>query len=248
MKRREFIGLVGGAAVALNWPLGAEAQEAVKVKRISFLRVGPPPSAWIESLRQGLRELGYIEGQNIAIEFGLASSAPELPGVAAKLVRLKVDVIFASGTPPVMAANDAAGTIPVVFVAAIDPVATGLVASLARPGGNITGLTNTQADITGKLLQLLRELLPNLSRIAVMVRATSQASARYVEEAETAAWTLGVQLQILAVREPHELESVFSAAQGASAALLTDDAFHTPSSPYCRVGPKEPTAAHNHHE
>lgn len=102
-----------------------------------------------------------IEGQNIAIDFGLASSAPELPGVAAKLVRLKVDVIFASGTPPVMAAKDAAGTIPVVFVAAIDPVATGLVASLARPGGNITGLTNTQADITGKLLQLLRELLPN---------------------------------------------------------------------------------------
>ena len=135
IRRREFMGLAGGAAVALNWPLGATAQEAGKLKRIGFLRVGPPPSAWIEALRQGLHELGYIEGQNIAIEFGLASSAAELPDVAAKLVRLKVDVSFASGTPPVLAAKDAAGTIPVVFVAAIDPVVTGLVASLARPGG-----------------------------------------------------------------------------------------------------------------
>ena len=112
IRRREFMGLAGGAAVALNWPLGATAQEAGKLKRIGFLRVGPPPSAWIEALRQGLHELGYIEGQNIAIEFGLASSAAELPNAAAKLVRLKVDVSFASGTPPVLAAKDAAGSDP----------------------------------------------------------------------------------------------------------------------------------------
>ena len=227
MKRREFISFVGSGMVALRWPLGAQAQERGNVRRIGFLRVGPPPAAWIEALRQGLRELGHIEGQNIAIEFGLASSAAQLPDAAAKLVQLKVDVIFASGTPPLLVAKDAAGMIPVVFVAAIDPVATGLVANLARPGGNITGLTNTQADITAKHLQLLRELLPNLSRIAILVRATSQASARYVEEAETAAQTLRVQLQTFPVRDPQELEVIFSASHGLSAVLLTDDAMFT---------------------
>jgi putative tryptophan/tyrosine transport system substrate-binding protein len=105
-----------------------------------------------------------------------------------------VDVIFASGTPPLLAAKQAQGQVPVVFVAAVDPVATGLVASLARPGGQITGLTNTQADITGKQLQLLRELLPGISKIAVMVRAASEASARYLEEAAMAARALGAQL------------------------------------------------------
>jgi putative ABC transport system substrate-binding protein len=224
VKRREFISLIGGAT---TWPLAARAQQAGKVKRIGFLRVGPPSPAWIEGLRQGLRELGYIEGGNIAIEFGLASSVAQVPDVAAELVRLKVDLIFASGTPPVLAARDAAGTTPVVFVAAIDPVATGLVASLARPGGNVTGLTNTQADITGKQLQLLSELLPNLSRIAVMVRATSQANARYLEEAETAARSLGVQLQTLTLRAPEDLEEIFSAAQGASAVVMPDDAVFT---------------------
>jgi ABC-type uncharacterized transport system substrate-binding protein len=120
-----------------------------------------------------------------------------------------------------------ADTIPVVFVAAIDPVATGLVASLARPGGHVTGLTNTQADITGKQLQLLSELVPGISRIAVVVRAPSQASARYVEEAETAARRLGAQLQVLTLREPAELDAMFRAARGASAVVMTDDAVFT---------------------
>jgi putative ABC transport system substrate-binding protein len=226
LKRRELITLLGGAALALNWSLVAQAQEA-KVKRIGFLRVGPPPSAWIEGLQQGLRELGYIDGGNIAIEFGLASNVAQVPDVLAELINLKVDVIFASGTPPVLAARSAAGKIPVVFVAAIDPVATGLVVSLARPGGNVTGLTNTQADITGKQLQLLSELLPKLSRIAVMVRATSEANARYLEEAETAARSLGVDLQALTLRDPSDLEEIFNAAQGASAVIMTDDAVFT---------------------
>ena len=184
--------------------------------------------------QRGLRACGKdcgssanIEGGNIAIEFGLASSVAQVPEVAAELVRLKVDLIFASGTPPVLAARDIAGTIPVVFVAAIDPVATGLIASLARPGGNVTGLTNTQADITGKQLQLLSELLPNLSRIAVMVRAASQANARYLEEAEAAARSLGVQLQTLTLRAPEDLEEIFSAAQRASAVVMPDDAVFT---------------------
>jgi putative ABC transport system substrate-binding protein len=227
VRRREFITLLGGAAVALLDPDCALAQEARKVKRMGFLRMGPPPSAWLEGLRHGLRELGYIEGRNLTIEFGLAPNAAQVPDFAAELVRLKVAVILASGTPAVLAAKDAAGTIPVVFVAAIDPVATGLVASLARPGGNVTGLTNTQADITGKQLQLLMELLPELSRIAVMVRPTSHASTRYVEEAETAARALGAQLQILNLGDPIDLEEVLSTAQRATAVIMTDDAVFT---------------------
>jgi putative ABC transport system substrate-binding protein len=136
--RRAF---VTGTLTLLAAPLVAEAQQAGKVYRIGFLRVGPPPTAWIEGLRQGLRELGYLEGRNLAIEFGLASSAAQVPDIVAELVRLKVDVIVASGTPSLLPARDNAGKIPVVFVAAIDPVATRLVASLARPGGNVTGMT-----------------------------------------------------------------------------------------------------------
>ena len=229
MNRRKFIRFIGGVAVALCWPLRASAQQECKVRLIGFLRVGPPPPAWIEALRQGLRELGHVEGQNIAIEFVSPSDAAQLPEAATKLVELKVDVIFASGTPPLLVAKNAAGMIPVVFVAAIDPVATGLVANLARPGGNVTGLTNTQADITGKHLQLLKEVLPGLSRVAMLVRANSQASARYVEEAETAGRMLGVQLQIFSLRDPQQLKLIFSAAQGASAILVTDDAIFTAS-------------------
>jgi putative ABC transport system substrate-binding protein len=211
----------------LSAPAGVEAQQAGKVYRIGFLRVGAPPAAWIEGLRQGLRELGYLEGRNMVIEFGVASSAGQVPDVAAGLVRLKVDVIVASGTPSLLPARDAAGKIPVVFVAAIDPVSTRLVASLARPGGNVTGMTAMQADITGKRLQLLREMLPNLSRIALMVRATSQANALYVQETESAARALGVQVQILTPRGPGDIEGTISAAQGASALVVADDAVFT---------------------
>jgi len=207
-------------------PLAGEAQQASKVKRIGFLRVGPPPTTFIEGFRQGLRELGYLEGQNITIEYGLARSAAQLPDVAAELVRLKVDVLVASGTPSVLPARNATSTIPVVFVAAIDPVATGVVASLARPGGNVTGVTAMHADLTGKRLELLKELLPKLSRIAVLVR-DHPGHAQYVQEAELAARTLGAQLQVLAVRDPRDFEGAFSAARGASALLPVDDAVFT---------------------
>ena len=116
----------------------AEAQQSAKVHRLGILRVGTPPPSYIEPFRQGLRELGYVEGQNIIIEYGLGRSAEQIPEVAAELVRLKVDVLVASGTPSVLPARNATRTIPVVFVAAIDPVAIGLVTSLARPGGNVT--------------------------------------------------------------------------------------------------------------
>jgi putative tryptophan/tyrosine transport system substrate-binding protein len=226
VRRREFISILGGAAV--GWPLATHAQLPAKVYRIGILRVGPPPPSFIEPFRKGLRELGYIEGQNLTIEYGLANSAAQLPGIAAELVRLKVDLLVASGTPSVIPARDAANTTtPVVFVAAIDPVAAGVATSLARPGGNVTGLSAVHGDVTGKRLQILTELLPNLSRIAFLVRATSPATAQYVKEAELAAQTLRIELQILTVRDPTELESALSSAHSASALLVVDDAVFT---------------------
>jgi putative ABC transport system substrate-binding protein len=225
MDRRRFLltSLAGAFAV----PIGAGAQQGGHVNRIGFLRVGPPPAAWIEGFRQGLRELSYVEGQNIMLEFGLAQSAEQLPDMAAKLVRLKVDVIVASGTPSVLPAKNATRTIPIVFVAAIDPVAAGVTASLARPGGNVTGVTAMHADLIAKRLGLLRELLPKLSRFAVLARATSPATAQYVKEAELAAQTLGVRLHVVPVNGPGDLAGALRAIQGGSALVVADDAVFT---------------------
>jgi putative ABC transport system substrate-binding protein len=225
VNRRRF--LLASLAGALAAPLAAEAQPAGHVNRIGFLRVGPPPAAWIEGFRQGLRELSYVEGQNIMLEFGLAQSAAQLPDMAAKLVRSKVDVIVASGTPSVLPAKNATKTIPIVFVAAIDPVAAGVTASLARPGGNVTGVTAMHADLIAKRLGLLRELLPKLSRFAVLARATSPATAQYVKEAELAAQTLGVRLHVVPVNGPDDLAGALSTIQGGSALVVADDAVFT---------------------
>ena len=225
MERRTFLAMVSGSFLAA--PVAAGAQQAGKVHRIGLLRIGLPPPSFIEPFRQGLRELGYVEGQSIIIEYGLAESVAQLPEVAANLLRHKVDVLVASGTPSVVPARNATSTVPVVFVAAIDPVATGVVASLARPGGNVTGVSAVHADAIGKRLQLLKELLPKASRIALMVSATSPATAQYVKEAEVASRTLGIELQILQVRDPGDFEGAFSSAQRASALLQVDDAMLT---------------------
>ena len=153
MKRRAFIMLLGGAAMV--WPSTIYGQEASKVKRIGFLRVGPPPPSFIGPLQTALMKLGYVEGENFRFEYGLAKGVEELPDLAAELVRRNVDVLVASGTPAVIPARNATTAIPVVFVAAIDPVATGVVTSLARPGGNVTGFTAAFSDLTGKRLELL---------------------------------------------------------------------------------------------
>jgi putative ABC transport system substrate-binding protein len=226
MNRREIIKVIGGSAVAC-WPAAGRAQQAAKTKRLGFLRVGRPPESWLEGLRQGLRELGYVEGRDIAIELGLPASADGVAEAVAEFVRLKVDVILASGTPSLRPARDGSGTIPIVFVAAIDPVATGLVATLARPGGNVTGVTAMQAEIAGKRLELLREIFPNLSRIALLVRASSQANDQYMKETETAARALGVQVQVLSVSDATDLEGSISSAKGASALIVADDAVFT---------------------
>jgi ABC-type uncharacterized transport system substrate-binding protein len=208
-------------------PLAAGAQQAGRVYRIGFLRNGPPPKTFINGFRKGLRELGHEEGQSISIEYGLAPSADQLPGVAAELVRLNVDVILASGTPPVPAAKSATNAIPIVFVASIDPVATGIVASLARPGGNVTGLAGIHADLMGKRLELLREAVPRLSRVAVLSHAANPGNAQYIKQGELAAQALGLQLQIVAVRDAGDLERAYTEARRAGAVVQLDDVLFT---------------------
>jgi len=223
-----LIGLAVALAVGLAFaPLAAEGQQTGKVYRVGFLRNGPPPDTFIEGLRRGLRDHGYVEGQNISIEYGLADSADQLPSVAAHLIRLNVDVILASGTPPVPVAKSATQTIPIVFVASIDPVATGIVSSLARPGGNITGFVGVHSDLMGKRLELLREAVHRLSRVAVLSHATNPGNVQYLRQAEIAARALGTQLQLLAVRNAGDFERVFGEARGASALIQLDDVIFT---------------------
>jgi putative ABC transport system substrate-binding protein len=224
MKRRDFLALLGGAA---SWSLAAQAQQAGRTHRIGFLRVEQPPKSFVEGFRRGLREHGLIEGQNIAIEWGLAQSVAKLPGALAELIRLKVDVLVASGTSSVLLTRDAAGTIPVVFVAAVDPVAMGLLPGLARPGGTVTGITTVAEELNGKRLQLLQQLIPNLSSVAFLVRADSPATAEHTRLAEGAARTLGVGLHVIAVRDHYEFEKAFSTVQGAGALLVVDDSVFT---------------------
>jgi putative tryptophan/tyrosine transport system substrate-binding protein len=225
--RFSAIGRIVALVVSLlAVPFAAEAQQPGKVYRIGFLRLGPPPATWFENLRQGLHELGYIEGQNLSVEYGIAKTPAELPDIAADLVRRKVDVLVASGTPSVLPARNATKTIPVVFVASIDPIASGVIQSLARPGGNVTGVTAMYADVIGKRLELLKELLPGLSKVAVLAR-DHPGHVRYVQEAQLAAKTLGMSLQVLIVRDARELDEAFRAAKGASAVLQLDDALFT---------------------
>jgi putative ABC transport system substrate-binding protein len=224
VRRREFITLLGGGAM---WPLAAHAQQAERVYRVGFLRNGPPPKTFIEGFRQGLRELGYVEGQNISIDYGLADSADQLPDAAAELVRRNVNVIIASGTPPVAAAKNATPTIPIVFVASIDPITTGMVASLARPGGNITGFAGIYADLMGKRLELLREVIPGLSRVALLSHAMNPGNAEYIRQAELAAPALGIQVQIETVRDARDFEHAFKLMLRAGAAIQLDDVMFT---------------------
>jgi putative ABC transport system substrate-binding protein len=194
MNRREFLGKLGG--VAAVWPVAALAQQSEPMRRVGFLRVGPPPPAFIDSFRHGMRERGLIEGQHFVIEYGLAKSAAQIPDVAAELVARKLDVLVASGTPSVLPARDAAGRTPVVFVATIDPVAAGLVTSLATHDENVTGMTSISGDVIAKRLQIIKEVVPELHKVALLVRESSPDTAQYVRESRTAAQALGVDLQI----------------------------------------------------
>src|SRR3990172_2641395 len=194
-------------------PFAAHAQQPAKVPRVGYLSVlsftDNPHD--LEAFRQGLRELGYVEGQNIAIEYRFGEGRPErLPALAAELVRLKVDVIVTAAPAAPEAAQQATNTIPIVFAAAGDPVAVGLVASVARPGGNITGLSS-MASVVGKQLELLKEVAPKVSRVAVLQNPSNYAPPPTLRQAEGAARALGVQLHILQARTPTEIDAAFAA-------------------------------------
>src|SRR6516165_11657930 len=172
-KRRQFITLLGGAAAA--WPLVARAQQVTKVARIGFLGLAPAAlyAPRVEALRAGLRDLGYVEGKNVVIEFRWAEGTDQLPEQAAELVRMNVDIIFASSSILVEPARQATNTIPIVFATHADPVGVGHVASLAKPGGNITGLTMLLTDIVAKDLEIFKDALPQESRIGILWNPTT---------------------------------------------------------------------------
>jgi putative tryptophan/tyrosine transport system substrate-binding protein len=213
--------------LALSFP--GEAQQPTKVSRIGFLIAGSPSDIpeRTEAFRQGLRERGYVEGKNIVFEYRYAEGKLDrLPALAAELVRLKVDVILSGGPQSTRAAKDATFTIPIVMGFDNDPVGSGSVASLSRPAGNITGLSTLAPEISGKQLELLKEIVPRLSRVAILGNSTDPGNAQVVGETERAAVALGVQQLYLDVRAPEDIETAFRAAsKGRADAVLTLPSF-----------------------
>ncbi|MBI2228430.1 MAG: ABC transporter substrate-binding protein [Deltaproteobacteria bacterium] len=215
-----IVAFLGGGAVA-------EAQQPTKIPRIGYVSgSGDPthPGILTEAFQQGLRDLSYIEGKNILVEYRYAEgNLDRLPGLVAELVQLKVDVLFVSNLPAIRAAKEATKTIPIVMVTPVDPVATGLVDSLARPGGNLTGLTTLGRELSGKRLELLKEAIPGASRVGVLWDANAPGPVLGFKEYEAAARALKLPLQSLEVRGPKpDLESAFqAAAKGRTTAIIT---------------------------
>ena len=225
-KRREFITRLGGTAA---WPLAARAQQAGKVHRIGVLETISTTLnvANFYALREGLRQLGYAEGQNLVIEYRSADGRDDrFPGLARELLALKVDVIVTRGTPAAKAVKNATSTVPVVMMASGDPVGVGLVTSLACPGGNITGLSAIVGELSPKRLELIREIVPGLARIAVLANTSNDAVRRDWARIETAARSLGVQSQLLDLRESDALGPTFddASARRADALVVVIDA------------------------
>jgi putative ABC transport system substrate-binding protein len=219
MRRREFVTLLGSAAA---WPLAARAQQVAKLPTIGFL--GPNTrssgSEWVAAFVQRLRALGWIEGRTVAIEYRWAEGHNErYTEFAAEFVRLKVDVIVVSGTPAVMAAKQATSVIPIVFATAGDPVGNGLVASLALPGGNVTGLASLSADLASKRLELLREVVPGLRRLAIMADIGNPFTVLELGEVQTVAKTLGLEVVTLEIRRAQDIMPAFDALKDRSEAL-----------------------------
>jgi putative tryptophan/tyrosine transport system substrate-binding protein len=219
MNRREFIALLGGAAA--GWPLAARAQQPGKLPTIGFLGAAPSvESQRVAAFEQRLRELGWIEGRTVAIEYRWAEGRSERYAEnAAELVRLKVDVIVTSATPPTLAAKQATEVIPIVFATLSDPVGTGLVASLARPGGNVTGLANQLSDTGGKKLELLREVVPGLRRLAIMANLGNPASVLDMREAQATARTIGLEVTTSEIRQAKDIAPAFEALKDRADAL-----------------------------
>jgi putative ABC transport system substrate-binding protein len=219
-----LIGLAVVLAVGLTLaPLAAGAQAPAKVPRIGLLSAHTPSDTapWHQAFRLGLRDLGWVEGKNISIEYRYSEGRSDrTPDLAADLVRLKVDVIVASVTPDALAAQKATGSIPIVIVASADPVALGLVESLARPGANITGLTPMTSELGGKRLELLKEIVPKLSRVAVLWNPQNVGSPLAWKEIQLPARQLGIQLHSLEVRSPNDFDQAFEDATTARAGGL----------------------------
>src|SRR5438094_5697850 len=218
--RRKFLATLGGAAGA--WPLSARAQQPGKLPTIGFLVAGTPSShgPWVAAFVQRLRELGWIEGRTIAIEHRWAEGRSDRAAeIAAEFVRRNVDVIVTSGTAVIVAAMQATSVIPIVFAAAGDPVGTGLVASLARPGGNITGLSIQQPDVAAKRLELLREVVPGLRRLAILGNVGGPAVVLDMREVQAAARTLGLEVIPLEVRRGEDIAPALESLKGRAEAL-----------------------------
>jgi putative tryptophan/tyrosine transport system substrate-binding protein len=219
MRRREFITLLGCTAA---WPLTARAQQPGKLPTIGFLGGGTPTGqrTWVAAFVQRLRELGWIEGRTVTIEYRWGEGRAErFTEIAAELVRLNVDVILAGGTEAAVAAKHATSVIPIVFPSAGDPIGSGLVASLARPGGNVTGLSNLGSDLAAKRLGLLREVLPGLRRLAVMANAAYSGGVTEMMEIDAAARTLGLEIVAFPIRRVEEIAPSFDALKGRTEAL-----------------------------
>jgi putative ABC transport system substrate-binding protein len=207
------------ALILLAITVLAEAQQPTKIPRIGFLQPGVFPQAYREEFRKGLRQLGYVEGENILLEYRLAEGLKELATRVAELVGLKVDVMVTWTTPGTLAAKQGTKTIPIVAVSG-DPVETGLIASLARPGGNVTGFAILTTDLETKKLELLREVIPGVSRIGVLWNPDNPVWASAWKELPNAAQSLGLKLQPLEVRDPGEFEQVFASATSQRAGAL----------------------------
>src|SRR6516162_8491291 len=219
MTRRDFITLVGGAAAM--WPVVTRAQSA-KLPTIGFLGPSTPlaMSQWVAAFAQRLRELGWTEGRTVAVEYRWAEGGSErLAEIAAEFVRLKVDVIVTYATPPVIAAKQATGVIPIVSAVMGDAVGTGLVASLARPGGNVTGLSILTPDLAGKRLELLREVAPGVRRLAFLANISNPITAPEMGQVQAAAGTLGLDVIALEIRRPEDIVPAFETLKGRAQAL-----------------------------
>jgi ABC-type uncharacterized transport system substrate-binding protein len=230
MQRREFITIIGSAAA---WPLAAQAQPQPAMPIVGFLGPGSPESdAYrVTAFKQGLKEAGFVDGQNLLIEYRWAQSRYEaLQKLAAELIQAKVVVIATSGTPAALAAKAVTTTIPIVFEAAADPVQIGLVASLSRPGGNVTGITQTAEEAVQKRLELLHELLPTARSMALLVNPTAPMLAEpQTRKVRSAAETLGLELHVLNASTENELEAAFAKVieLGAGGLVIAGDAFFT---------------------
>jgi putative tryptophan/tyrosine transport system substrate-binding protein len=220
MRRREFITLLGSAAAA--WPLAARAQRPAKLPTIGYLgsSTASAQNQWVAAFVQRLHELGWVEGRTIAIEYRWAEGRTErFHEIAAEFARLKVNIIITSGTVPVLAAKQAATNVPIVFAVASDPVGNNLVASLAHPGGNVTGLSIQQTDLAAKKFELLREAIPSFRQLAILANVASPASVLEKDEVEAAARTLSLNVVPVEIRRAEEIVPAFVALKGRAEAL-----------------------------